>query len=426
MDKLDAPLYNAVKRAASAEARFCMPSHAGTAEGPLFASAPFDFTEVEGLDNLACPSGVILEAEKKAAEAQGVARTLFVTEGSTVCMHIALSLAKAREEVACIGDMHRSFYGGCALLGIAPLCFGSAGEFLRYTRKNGNVSAVFYTSPDYFGNVADDAELVSECAKKGILTVADSAHGAHFCYSGLLPDALSGKADVSFCSTHKTMASYTGGALLNLKDDSMYDEAVYARQLWHTTSPSYLVMASTDYCRALWQRDGEKFYADIKARIEEFWQNAQGVAYTVEKSDDFSRLVLRFEGYDAAEASEYLVGKGIYAEAAIGDRLIFIVNPFNADKLGLLHRVLQGFVPSRKYEKPVLPEREKRNAFGKAEFVPLDKAAGRVCLNEIGFYPPGTPFIGRGEVFTADDVAVLTKNVGCTFGLVNGKAVVLQ
>ena len=71
-------------------------------------------------------------------------------------------------------------------------------------------------------------------------------------------------------------------------------------------------------------------------------------------------------------------------------------------------------------------KRDKVKAVGAVTFVSPDKAEGRVCMNEIGFYPPGTPFIGRGEVFTAEDVGLIKKNAGNTFGLVNGKAVVLQ
>lgn len=426
MQKLDAPLYNAVEKAAGARARFCMPSHAGKAEGALFASCAFDYTEVEGLDNLACPSGVILEAEKKAAAAQRCAHTLFVTQGSTVCMHIALSVAKDRGEVACIGNMHKSFYGGCALLGISPVTFDSVAEFLQFTAKSGNVSAVFYTSPDYYGNVFDDDALMKECGKRGIITVADAAHGAHFAYSSLLPAAAAGRADISFCSTHKTMSAYTGGALLNLKDDRFYDEAVYFRQLWHTTSPSYLVMASTDYSRALWQKDGENFYRGILEKREEFEKKSARASYNVEKSDDFSRLVLNFCGYDAQEANSYLVGKGIFAEAAICDKLIFILNPFNVGELGLLKSVLEGFMPSVKCRKYVAERRKVAMTSGRAEFVPIREGVGRVCAGEIGFYPPGTPFIRRGEVFTRKDIEEIAKNAGCTFGLVNNKLVVLQ
>ncbi len=426
MERLDAPLYNAVASATGARARFCMPSHAGAAKGALFASCAFDYTEVEGLDNLCCPTGAILQAEEAAAKAQGCARTLFVTQGSTVCMHIVLSIAKERGEVAYVGDMHKSFFGGCRLLSLQPKGYASVDDFLSDIGKNQNVSAVFYTSPDYFGNVTDDARLIRECRKAGIITVADAAHGAHFPYSGLLPQAAAGRADVSFCSTHKTMATYTGGAFLNLRDDRFYDEAVCFRQLWHTTSPSYLVMASADYSRALWQRDGERFYAEILEKRKEFEKSAAGAAYTVEKSDDISRLVLRFAGRDAAQASAYLAGKGVYVEAAVGDRLIVILNPFNADKLPVLKETLDGFVPEKALAEYGSGDRKRSDAAGRIAFVPVEEGEGRVCMNEVGFYPPGTPFVRKGEIFTKEDVDLIAKNAGCTFGLVNGKLVVLQ
>ncbi len=425
MEELNAPLYNAVKAASGATARFCMPGHSGASDGGLLSGAPYDLTEIEGLDNLVCPAGVILEAERLAARAHGCAHTLFVTEGSTVCMHIALSLAKERGEVGYIGGMHRSFFGGCALLGIEPVCYESADDFVKKTAKTRNVSSIFYTSPDYYGNLTDDDGLISFCRERGILTVTDAAHGAHFSYSPLLPDAAAGRADISFCSLHKTVCAYTGAAFLNLAGDALYDEAVYFRQLWHTTSPSYLVMASADRCRALYERDGERIYAGICEARKTFEARADK-NYTVEKSDDFSRLVLRYEGRDAARACSYLASKGIYAEAAIGDRLIFILTADNCDSLPLLADALKGYVPDAlpRYENEA--ERKKAATAGKVAFVPVTQCAGRVCMNEVGFYPPGVPFVRRGEIFTADDAQLLTKNADCTFGLVNGKAVVLQ
>lgn len=424
--KIEAPLYEAVKRASRAAARFCTPGHSGRADDGLFASAPYDLTELEGLDNLSCPSGVIKRAEELAAKAQGCAHTLFATEGSTVCMHIALSLAKERGDVGYIGGMHKSFFGGCALLGIEPTCFDSVGDFLSKSSKTKNVSSIFYTSPDYFGNVKEDRDLIKKCEEEGIITVVDAAHGAHFAYSKLLPEAVAGRADVSFCSMHKTMNAFTGGALLNLKDDSLYDKAVYYRQLWHTTSPSYVVMAGMDYARAKAQAYGERIYAGIAEARKRFESLAGDCAFTVEKSDDISRLVLCFDGCDAGEANSYLVGKGIYPEAAIGDKLVFILTEGNADRLEDLYVALKGYVPETKLAPVVAVKRERKRAVGEVTFASPDEAEGKVLMNEVGFYPPGTPFVKRGEVVTAEDIRLIKKNAGNTFGLVNGRLVVLQ
>lgn len=424
--KTEAPLYEAVKKASCASARFCTPGHSGRADDGLFASAPYDLTELEGLDNLSCPAGAIKRAEELAAKAQGCAHALFATEGSTVCMHIALSLAKERGQVGYIGDMHKSFFGGCALLGIEPTGFESVEDFLSKSPKTRNVSSIFYTSPDYFGNVKEDGALIKECEKDGILTVVDAAHGAHFAYSGLLPEASAGRADISFCSMHKTMNAFTGGALLNLKDDTLYDKAVYYRQLWHTTSPSYVVMASMDYARAKSEAYGERIYERIAKERKRFESLAKGCAFTVEKSDDISRIVLCFNGCDASEVNSYLTENGIYPEAAIGDRLIFIITEGNADCLAELYAALKGYAPAKKLASVAAVKRERKRAVGEVAFVPPDEAEGRVLMNEVGFYPPGTPFIKRGEVVTAEDIKTIKKNAANTFGLVNGRLVVLQ
>lgn len=426
MERKDAPLYFAVKDVKD-DIRFCMPSHAGLADGGLFASAPYDYTEVSGLDNLLCADGVILQSETLAAKDYKCAHTLYCTCGSTVCMHIALSIAKERGgDIAAIGDMHKSFYGGCNLLSLSPVVFSSVEEFLQNSSKTQNLSAVFFTSPDYYGNVKNTDNLIEYCAKNGILTVADSAHGAHFAFSRLLPEDLSGKADIVFVSFHKTMAAYTAAAAINLKDASLYDRAVYYRQLWHTTSPSYLAMTSIDYSLALWREKGENFYADIFREREKFAKACEGLPFRVCDSDDMSRLVIAFDGYDAGEADAYLVKNGIFAEAAIADKLIFIINPFNKDKLGYLAGVLARFVPTKTLCVPEPPRRERRAAGAKVAFVSIEQAAGRVAANEIGFYPPGTPYIRRGEVITDDDVSVLRQNKSRVFGLVNGKVVVIQ
>jgi len=185
-------------------------------------------------------------------------------------------------------------------------------------------------------------------------------------------------------------------------------------------------MASMDYARAKACEIGEKIYERIAKERERFEKTVKDCAFTVVKSDDISRLVLRFEGFDAGEANSYLVGKGIFAEAAIGDKLIFILTEGNVDRLGAVYEALKEYRPTKRLAPEPCVKRDKVKAIGAVMFVSPDEAEGRVCMNEIGFYPPGTPFIGRGEVFTAEDVGLIKKNAGNTFGLVNGKAVVLQ
>ena len=133
------------------------------------------------------------------------------------------------------------------------------------------------------------------------------------------------------------------------------------------------------------------------------------------------------DGYDATELTSFLTQKGNCPEAAIADRAVFILTRDNASKLPLLAQALKEFKPTRRLPKsPVPTERERKDARGAVEFVPLSEACGRAAAAEVGLYPPGVPFIQRGEVFTAEDVRYLSENAHLLFGLVNGRVVVVK
>ena len=47
-----------------------------------------------------------------------------------------------------------------------------------------------------------------------------------------------------------------------------------------------------------------------------------------------------------------------------------------------------------------------RQAFdAEKESVPLDEAEGRICAEQVSFYPPGIPVLWPGEVVTPDVLA---------------------
>lgn len=427
MRKNDAPLYYAIKDAMKAKARFCMPSHSGACKGLLYRSCGFDYTEVDGLDNLLCADSVIALSEGLCAKAYGCGRSLYLTCGSTVAMHIALSVAKdTGGKILAVGHMHKSFWGGCSLLGINPISTQNVDTAVQVIEKANDISAVFFTSPDYYGNIIDIDKIINICTHKNILSVADSAHGAHFAFSKNLPESVSGKADITIVSFHKTMPVYTAGACINLKDDKYFDKAVYYRQLWHTTSPSYLVMASIDYAIALFKQNGEAYYKEIKEAVSGFANELKNNSVEIEKSADNSRLVLNLGDYSAKELNEFLIKKGIYAEAVIGNKLIFIITPFNSRELPLVAKEINAFKPTQKNVVYPQVNRQVVNAFGAIEFIDIEQGAGRVCMCEVGLYPPGVPYIKRGEVFTQKDIQLLCAQRNCLFGLVNGRLVVLQ
>jgi len=51
------------------------------------------------------------------------------------------------------------------------------------------------------------------------------------------------------------------------------------------------------------------------------------------------------------------------------------------------------------------------------EFVPAERAAGRVAAAAFGIYPPGTALVFPGERIAPEDIAALTAFIGARAGL---------
>ena len=76
--------------AGSGVSRLHMPGHKGQ---PFLGCEALDITEVQGADALFEAEGILRESEEHAASLFGAARTLYSTEGSSLCIRAMLCLA---------------------------------------------------------------------------------------------------------------------------------------------------------------------------------------------------------------------------------------------------------------------------------------------------------------------------------------------
>lgn len=417
------PLYDRIAEyGAKARARFCMPGHGGETRDDIYAAAPFDWTEVKGLDNLSESEDVILQSEKLLAEDYGFGYALMLTCGATCGMQIAVNIAKQRGgRIIAVGDMHKSFWGACTLFEVKAETLDNIGDF---DFKGARTSAFFVTSPNYFGQIKDIKKISETARRAGALLVVDEAHAAHFPYSPLLPDNYAAYADIAIIGMHKTLPVYGGGALLLLNDKTLYEDSRKYRALIHSTSPNYLVMASMDYAADLMRGKGEEFYGRVKLAVDEFARSLK--KGKIIKTDDFTRLVIEFSGKDCYALSDALAEKGIFVEATYGDRLVLIVTPFNCDKLCVLAQALDG-IELKEGENPVLPVLENFDVSGReCEYVSEKEALGRLSAGEIGLYPPGVPVIKRGDLIDKNALAFIKKYRNRLFGLASGRVAVIK
>ena len=173
---MNTPICDFVKRyAAQGDLRLHMPGHKGA---PLLGFEHLDITEINGADSLFEASGIIAESEKNAGALFG-ARTLYSTEGSSLCIRAMLALVvqntpKRGEKTLILAgrNAHRTFLSAVALLDVdVEWLWPSEDEsYLSCTVTPRSLEqrlaamgrlpdALYITSPDYLGNCADIAGL---------------------------------------------------------------------------------------------------------------------------------------------------------------------------------------------------------------------------------------------------------------------------
>lgn len=427
---MNAPLYETLKKYAEGDiSRFFMPSHAGRdIDGCLYKSSKFDFTELSFSDNLVNADGVILKAETLLAQSYDSPFSLMFTSGATSAIWTALAtIREYTDEILIDSFSHKSVF--CAAKnfnfkatiiqrefdGVFPKPI-DCGKIDKILSQNPSIKAVSVTSPDYFGNVSDVEKAAKVAHSHGAILFVDEAQGAHFVFSPLLPKSANGAADIVCDSMHKTMPVYGGGAVLNVKE-KFYEAAKFHRARLTTSSPSYIVMASMDYARGLFDLKAKAEYEVLKRKIDEV---KSVLGDRVKNTDDFTRLVIKVDG-------DSLEKEGIYPEASWGEYSVFIVNFFNANCLSKLTEAVKKLPVTesggRGYGDMPIPS-ELKSAKGKREYIPLAESEGRISADDVGSYPPGVPLIYEGEIISGEKIKFLSAEKH-TFNLVNGKICVI-
>ena len=213
----------------SGTARLHMPGHKGR---PFLGCEHLDITEVKGADALYEADGIIAESEKNAGALFGSGRTLYSTEGSSQCIRAMLYLALtcrpagAAPVIVATRNVHKAFVYAAALLDFEVVWLWPEGdsqslcgcpvspEGLEKTlaELDQPPAAVYLTSPDYLGGMADIASLAQVCHRHDTVLAVDNAHGAYLHFLDPAVHPLDLGADICCDSAHKTLPVLTGGA----------------------------------------------------------------------------------------------------------------------------------------------------------------------------------------------------------------------
>ncbi|MEF2800566.1 MAG: aminotransferase class I/II-fold pyridoxal phosphate-dependent enzyme [Acutalibacter sp.] len=426
---MNTPVADFVQRYAKAgTARLHMPGHKGRC---FLGCEPWDITEIHGADALYEAEGILAESEQNAAALFGSQRTCYSTEGSSQCIRAMLYLAvaaSASHTVVAARNVHRAFVSAAALLDLeirwlwpeesrslcgCPISPAQLEETLHSLPEP--PAAVYLTSPDYLGGMAEIPALAQVCHQHGTLLLVDNAHGAYlrFLQSSLHPLDLG--ADLCCDSAHKTLPVLTGGAYLHLSPTAPAQLAPLAKSalgLFGSTSPSYLTLASLDLCNRYLAEGYPQRLAEAVERLAELRERLTAAGWRVEPSDPLRVTVAAPRGVTGQELAGQLRRQGVECEYADRDFLVLMATPENTPEELAQAAAALGQCPGEA-NPPQLPlargERAcsiRQAAFAPRETVDAAHSLGRVCgLPTVGC-PPAIPIAVSGERITPEALAL--------------------
>jgi|AGTN01.3.fsa_nt_gi Arginine/lysine/ornithine decarboxylases len=383
-----------------------------------------DITELSYSDNLLSPSGAIKFSEEEIAKAYGAEKAFYVTSGATVAVQIAVETYKDKK-ILVLPGAHRSVFEAIRLFGAEGYYGGNSS--IEEALEKIEPGAVLLTYPDYFGNCFDIKAVSEKIKNSGAKLIVDSAHGSHFKFSSKMPVPATKYGDIVTHSLHKTMPALTGAALILCRGEE--EERVFRSfKKIHSTSPSYPVMLSVERAVKKFSGEGEALYGKVLSEIKKFREKLPA-PYAALENGDKTRLVIS-SPYRAPEVSGYLEKNGLFPEAALFEKLVFIVTPYNYKNLKLLSSLLK-IAPAFELRVPAsFPSDSGLQKIISAEgeiitISPLE-SSGRISASDVGFYPPGVPVVFEGQEISGEAALFIEKNKGKLFGLDNGLIYVLK
>lgn len=403
-------------------------------------AARFDITEIEGADWLFESSGLLNKLEQRLANLFGQSAAIS-TCGSTLCLQTMVALCKNKTIVAHRNSAHVSFFNVCSILGVEVHWFGCCDSFglnsfdlteiEQILVKHEKAScAVYFTSPDYFGMFAPVNEILKICKKFDALCLVDCAHGAHLNFTKFGPHPASLGVDLCCSSLHKTLPALTGAAVLNFNEKLFSKARVKSvMSMFSTTSPSYLTMASIEFCVYWLERFGVKKFLKLYKKKKKLVKNLQLPFLKT----DVAKLVvdcrkLNFTGLDLAAI---LRSKKLEPEFSDENFVCMVISPFlSFFDWFRLKRCLKNVEFNSSFEfrnccsfhnysnhKIKNKEELNFNSFfdllnRKTEMVKLNEKnlEGRVCAKTKFKSPPGTVIVAAGEVLNLSSILNLKRN----------------
>lgn len=432
------------------------------------STSVLDITEIDGFDNMHNAEGIIKNASCRAAKLYGADKTLMLVNGSTAGILSAICGATKRKgKIIVARNCHVSVYNALIMAQLEPVYVIPevdndtgiySGVSLEQIRKcfenNRDAQAVIITSPTYEGVVSEVREIASYLHEKGIPLIVDEAHGAHFKFSEEFPEsAVKAGADIVINSIHKTLPALTQTALLHISGNYVdYDKVERFWNIYQTTSPSYILMASIDRCMGIIEGQGDYIFKEYINRLKNLRENiAKLNNIRLMDSDDISKIILICDDgkylYDRL-LDEYKVQlemasfKYVIAMTSVADKQEYYdrflealqkidesweTGKYNNDAKTESNKDTSCYAINNKPQVCMCPadaiDLMDENGYEDLSVNSPD-ICGRISMSSVLIYPPGMPVVNVGERITGDVCRIIKSAINAGLevpGLKEGK-----
>ena len=462
MNQTETPLFTGLKKhAAKKPTQFHIPGHK-TGKGMdeeyrtfLGESAlSIDLINIEPLDDLHHPHGMIKDAQDLAAKAFGADYTFFSVQGTSgAIMTMIMSVCQPGDKIIVPRNVHKSittaiiFSGAKPIFihpelderlgishGITPLAVQRACE------AHPDAKGVLVINPTYFGITADLTKIVDIAHSFDIPVLVDEAHGVHIHFHDRLPlSAMQAGADLAATSVHKLGGSLTQSSVLNLKEGLVSHERVQTiLSMLTTTSTSYLLLASLDTARRHLAINGERLLDQALQLADSARDRINSIPHLYCPGDELlgsdatygydpTKLIISVKnlgitGYDA----EVWLRERYNIEVELSDlyNLLCLITPGDSEKE--VQYLIQALTVlseqcATSYENkeatvkvpdiPVLSLSPRDAFYASTEVVQLKEAVGRISAEFVMVYPPGIPIFIPGEIITEENITYIHENI---------------
>lgn len=430
------PIFDFIKEYSQKNStRLHMPGHKGH---DVIGIEKYDITEIDGADVLYDSKGIIRESEEIAAGLFGSARTVYSCEGSSLSIRAMLYLAilyggksNHRPVILAGRNAHKTFLTASALLDFDIMwmypdstdtiisCQITPDHLDEILSKIAEKPvAVYITSPDYLGNMADISGLAKICDKHRVMLICDNAHGAYLAFDDSLTHPIKCGAHMCCDSAHKTLPVLTGGGYLHISEKApkqIIDEAENAMSIFASTSPSYLILSSLD-------KVNEYLSKDFKEHLKELSQNVNALKASLASQgfkicgDETLKLTIapKSYGYTGNKLAEILKHNGIICEFSDPDYVTMMFSTKNTkEDIHKLAKALKNLPQKDEiHEKPPMPcvpkilMTPKECMFKRVKSVPVEEALGKISGRANVSCPPAIPIAVCGEEIGENEIAM--------------------